>query len=92
VKVSLNREALKFAGGAIIVAAAVCVMLPDLVRYVAGLGRLGIWIVGVLILAWLMASVKVHLGTRLCPTTSKDNDSQTEKTALADDESQSTSS
>ncbi len=88
-KVSLNKEALKFAGGAIIVAAAVCVMLPDLVRYVAGLGRLGIWIAGVLILAWLLASVKVRLGTLSTPISKS---AQSVQSASADDETQSPSS
>ena len=60
-KVSLNMEALKFAGGAIIVGAAVCIMLPDVVRYVAGLWRLGVLIVAVILLAWLLAVARLKV-------------------------------
>lgn len=36
-------------------------MLPDLVKYVAGLWRLGVLIVAVIILAWLMAVARLKL-------------------------------
>lgn len=54
-------EALKFTGGAIIVGAAVCIMLPDLVRYLAGLWRLGVLIVVVILLAWVLAVARLKI-------------------------------
>ena len=60
-KVSWNAEALKFAGGAIIVGAALCIMLPDLVRYLAGLWRLGVLVVAVIALAWALAMARIKL-------------------------------
>lgn len=66
-KVALNKETLKYAGGAIIVAAAVGIMMPDLVKYLAGLWRLGVMIAVVITLAWLLAFARHKLTGQKAP-------------------------
>jgi hypothetical protein len=59
--VKLDADTLKFAGGAVIIAAAACIMLPDVLNYIGGLWRLGVMIVVVLFLAWLMANIVARI-------------------------------
>ncbi len=60
-KAGLNTDALKFAGGAIIIAAAAYIVMPDLVKYVLGLWRLAVLIVVILVVARLIAMMKVKV-------------------------------
>jgi hypothetical protein len=55
--VKLNAETLKFAGGAVIVLAAACIMLPDLLNYIGGLWRLAVMIVVVIGIACLIGNI-----------------------------------
>jgi hypothetical protein len=59
--VKLNADTLKFAGGAVIIAAAACIMLPDVLNYIGGLWRLGVMIVVVLVLAWVLANITARI-------------------------------
>lgn len=52
-KFNLIGKIAKVTGGAIIVVAAFCIMLPGFIQYVAGLGRLTLWI-GLVLLATLL--------------------------------------
>ena len=60
----ITADQLKFAGGALIVGAAVCIMAPDLVNYIGGLWRLGIMIVVVILVAFLIANVTARFKSK----------------------------
>jgi len=57
VRAALNTQALKFVAGALVVGAAFCIMMPDLLRYLAGLWRLGVFVVVVVVAARAAAIV-----------------------------------
>jgi len=74
-KAGLNTDVLKFAGGALIVIAAACIILPDLLKYLAGISRLLILIGAVVIVAWIMAVATTYLK----PSIRKDSSSPAEQ-------------
>jgi hypothetical protein len=57
----MNKEQLKFTGGALIVLAAGAMMFNQLFSYVAGIGRMISMIVTALLIAWLITFVMVRL-------------------------------
>lgn len=58
---SMNKDQLKFVGGALVVLAAGAMMFNQLFSYVAGIGRMISMIITALLIAWLITFVMVRL-------------------------------
>ncbi|HEY9871093.1 MAG TPA: hypothetical protein V6D08_18145 [Candidatus Obscuribacterales bacterium] len=56
-----SAKTLKFVGGALIVGAAACIILPGLLGYLAGLWRLGLFVALALISAWAVSLLVARL-------------------------------
>ena len=56
-QLKMDREKLKFAGGALVIAGAAVIVMPGLFGYVAGLWRLGLWVLVAIATAWVLSFI-----------------------------------